>query len=151
MAESPREQVSLFEDRMEIAPDGGTRLLGINCNACDITVFPGSELCPSCGRGDVAEVTLSGRGRIWTYTIIHVSYGSIALEPPYVGAFVELEDGAFIHTLIVGCDPGEVEIGMEVQLDTIKASGDEENKEAETVVYAFRPAASGDLSQGLTT
>ena len=79
---------------------------------------------------------MSTRGKVWTYTVVHQSYGSVALEPPYVASFVELDDGAFVHTPVVGCPPEDVEIGMEVELALLKA-GKQNDRDA--MVYAFRP------------
>jgi uncharacterized OB-fold protein len=129
--------VPLFSDRMRVDPDGRPVLLGIRCSECARKIFPPSGLCPSCGNDSIEPAELARTGRVWTYTVVNVSYGSIALDPPYVAAFVELTDGAYVHTLIIGCEPGEVRIGMEVELDTIETK----DGEGQTVVYAFRPVA----------
>jgi hypothetical protein len=53
---------------------------------------------------------------------------------PYVIAYVELEEGPRVLTNIVGCDPGDVRIGMQVSVvfhDTW----------AGTALYRFAPSA----------
>ena len=137
MTETTGKQTPLFGGRMRITPDGRPELIGMRCNECSINLFPKSMLCPRCGKDTVQEITLSSKGRVWTYTEVHVSYGSVALEVPYIASFVELDDGAYVHTLIVGCDPEDMEIGMEVELVALEAKGDEDSK---NVVYAFKPA-----------
>lgn len=135
MIETRQESVPLLADRLSIDPDGRATLHGIRCSRCARTIFPKSALCPSCCTDSIEEVELARTGRVWTYTVVNVSYGSIVLDPPYITAFVELADGAYVHTPIVGCEPEEVRIGMEVELDTIATrEGD-----GGTVVYAFRP------------
>jgi hypothetical protein len=135
MAEPAKQRVPLVEGRLKILPDGKAHLVGIKCAKCSEIVFPKALLCPSCGAEDVEEVALSTRGKVWTYTIVHVGYGSIIQTPPYATAFVELEDGGYVHTPVVGCDPEEVSIGMDVELELITT---EERDDDETVVYAFK-------------
>lgn len=136
MVETALETVPLLKNRMTIEPDGRATLLGMRCSDCEKNIFPRSGLCPSCSGDSWEEVELSRRGRVWTYTVVNVSYGSIALDPPYVAAFVELDDGAYVHTPLIGCEPAEVHIGMEVELDTIETKNSDKGRAA---VYAFRP------------
>ncbi|GFH39369.1 Zn-ribbon domain-containing OB-fold protein [Streptomyces pacificus] len=49
----------------------GFRLLGTRCSACSAVFFPREDsLCrnPACEGGALAEVPLSKRGRVWSYT-----------------------------------------------------------------------------------
>jgi len=140
MGEPAKKQVPVVEGKPRIAEDGEARLVGIKCGDCDKVMFTLANFCPNCSGENIEEVLLSTRGKVWTYTVVHVSYGSIAFEPPYAGAFVELEDGAFVHAPIVGCDLEDIEIGMEVELEIVKAGEDEEK---ESVIFAFKPARAG--------
>jgi hypothetical protein len=139
MAEATINRVPLVEGRISIHKDGSANLIGIQCKNCSIRAFPGGKLCPSCGKDEIEEVALNTRGKVWTYTIVHVSYGSIVLVPPYATAFVELEDGAFVHTPLVDCELDDVKIGMDVELVLLPTSTTDDE---ETVVYAFRPLVS---------
>ena len=142
MREPVKKQVPIVEGKPRINEDGQASLVGIKCDDCGKVIFTAASFCPNCSGENIKEVLLSTRGKVWTYTIVHVSYGSIVFEPPYAGAFVELEDGAFVHALIVGCDLEDIGIGMEVELEIIKAGEDEEK---ESVIFAFKPVeASGD-------
>jgi uncharacterized OB-fold protein len=123
----------LFPERMGIGPGGRTYLVGMRCRECGRTLFPPSVLCPACCSEELERVELSARGKVWTYTVVHVSYGSSVADPPYVTAFVELDDGAFVHAHIRECEVGQVHIGMEVEL----AAAD--TKEG-NLVYVFEPA-----------
>jgi uncharacterized OB-fold protein len=141
MHERTLKRVPLVEGRIKFLEDGSSRLIGVRCRSCSSVVFPVSRLCQGCGRDDVEEVELGTRGTVWTYTIVHVGYGSIVLVPPYATAFVELEGGGFVHTPVVGCELEDVRIGMEVELELLPTGV---NEGEETVTYAFRPVGSPD-------
>lgn len=66
------------------------RLVGIECADCGACYFPPSEMCPRCG-GAVRERTLSGRGRIYSWTVVRRP--PAGLEAPYVYAWVDTEEG----------------------------------------------------------
>ena len=136
MAEETKKKVPLVKGMIKILPDGQANLVGMKCNSCSEIMFPKTTLCGACGKEDVEEIDLSTRGKVWTFTTVHVSYGSICLTPPYVAAFVELEDGGYVYTPILGCEPEDVKIGMDVELELLKTG---ESEEGETMIYAFRP------------
>jgi len=140
MAEIGKKQIPLDAERLQIAPEGEAHLLGMRCNTCSVISYPRSPLCPNCGETSVEGITLSDQGKIWTYTVVHVSYGSMILTPPYVAAFVELSGGGYVHAPVVDCEPEEVGVGMDVQMVLVKTSEDED---FEKVTYAFKPAAAG--------
>jgi uncharacterized OB-fold protein len=88
-----------------------------------------------CSSQDVKEVTLSNRGRVWSYTIVYESYRNlVGLPPPYAAAFIELPEGAYVHSAIVGCNPEEVKVGMDGELDFLDIGNQQ-------VVYVFKPVA----------
>ena len=136
MEQAVRKKEPLVEGRINILPDGQANLVGIKCPHCGEIMFPKALICTACGKEGVEEVALSNHGKIWTYTIVHVSYGSIILTPPYATAFVELEGGGYVHTPIIGCELDEVRIGMDVEMELVKTG---QNEDADTVVYAFKP------------
>ena len=59
------------------------------------------------------EVTLSGKGKVLTFTTIHASNEQYAEFKPYVLAIIELEEGARLTSHII-CDPEAIYIGMPV-------------------------------------
>lgn len=92
------------------------RLLGTYCENCKTSFFPPREVCPKCRRkGKVREVEFSGRGRVFSYTVIHVGPKTFEAYTPYILALVELEEGPKTLSQIVECKPEDVYIGMEVE------------------------------------
>ena len=61
------------------------------------------------------EVTFSGKGKVFTYTIIRVPPEGFDLYAPYVIAIIELDEGVKITGQIVDCQFEDVKIGMKVE------------------------------------
>lgn len=95
------------------------RLLVQSCNRCGRTRLPPGPLCPSCRSFDLGWTELTGRGTVYTYTIVHRAFvPSLADRLPYVVIVVELEGGrgARLVSNLVDAGPGTVRVGMPVEL-----------------------------------
>lgn len=99
-------------------------------------LLPPRPLCPLCLSSDLEWLELGGRGKVKTFTVIHVAPQEFRDHTPYTVAIVELEEGVKITGQVKGIRPEEVEIGMEVEIDF------ESNKSGEWPSWAryyFRP------------
>ena len=92
------------------------RLVGQRCPACGKVYIPSRGTCPADGVPTDSEVELPATGTVTTFSVVNVGYPGQQVTPPYVAAAVLLDgaDIAFQH-LILGCDPGEVRMGMRVR------------------------------------
>jgi hypothetical protein len=92
------------------------RLIGQRCPACGKVYIPSRGVCPVDGVLTDSEVELPDTGTVTTFSVVNVGYPGQQVTPPYVAAAVLLDgaDIAFQH-LILGCDPGEVRMGMRVR------------------------------------
>jgi len=92
------------------------KLLGQRCPACGKVYIPPRGACPTDGVPTTDEVELADRGTVTTFCVVNVPYPGQRVTPPYVAAAVLL-DGADIpfQHLILGCEPGEVRMGMRVR------------------------------------
>jgi uncharacterized protein len=79
------------------------------CRACGRRHWYPRVICPFCFSGDVTWEPASGRGTVYTYTIMRRA------KPPYAVAYVKLAEGPVMMTNIVGCDLDAIRIGMKVQ------------------------------------
>lgn len=88
------------------------------CGDCRRWIHPPGPVCPSCHSRSLAPEPVSGEGTIATFTINHKEWIP-GFEPPYVFAFVELDEDPTIRigTNIVGCPVDAVEIGMRVAVE----------------------------------
>ncbi len=92
------------------------RLLGQRCGVCGQVYIPPRGTCPADGVPTHDEVELPDSGTVTSFCIVNVGYPGQRVTPPYVAAAVLLDgaDIAFQH-LILGCDPGDVRMGMRVR------------------------------------
>ncbi len=92
------------------------KLLGQRCPACGKVYVPPRAACPTDGVPTTDEVELPDHGTVTTFCVVNVPYPGQRVTPPYVAAAVLL-DGADIpfQHLILGCEPGEVRMGMRVR------------------------------------
>jgi len=89
------------------------------CQACRAWVWTPRPACNECGSDQLEWTLLTGRGEIYSFTVIRQIAGrgaSKAFEPdiPYVVAWVDLVEGPRMITNIVGCSPDQVRLGMKV-------------------------------------
>jgi uncharacterized OB-fold protein len=59
---------------------------------------------------------VSGRGRIYSYTVNHRGEGAYQSSPPYVLAYVELDEGPRMMTNVVGADEAKLAVGLPVEV-----------------------------------
>ncbi|MFF4303282.1 Zn-ribbon domain-containing OB-fold protein [Streptomyces sp. NPDC001601] len=105
----------------------GFRLLGTRCTACASVFFPREDAhCrnPGCAGGDLEEVRLSRRGRIWSYTDSryrppspYVSDPELPWEP-YALIAVELEPERIVvlGQAVPGITVADLAVGMEAEI-----------------------------------
>ena len=90
------------------------------CRACGELVWCPRPSCVECGGEEMEWDQLSGRGTVYSFTVIRqlAGRGARAFEKdiPYVIAWVDLEEGPRYYTNIVQCPVDDVEIGMEVEV-----------------------------------
>ena len=86
-----------------------------HCRDCGAHVFIPQPLCTRCQGEKLEWVKSSGRGTVYSHTIVHRAPRP-EFDVPYVVAIVELEEGWHMLTNIVGCEPDDVEVGMDVEV-----------------------------------
>ena len=118
------------------------RLIGQRCPACGKVYIPSRGTCPADGVPTNSEVELPDTGTVTTFSVVNVGYPGQKVTPPYVAAAVLLDgaDIAFQH-LLLGCDPGEVRMGMRVR--AVWRPREEWSTSAETISH-FAPSGEPD-------
>jgi uncharacterized OB-fold protein len=95
------------------------RLVVQTCAACGRVRHPPGPTCPSCRSFEHRWTEVSGRGRVYTYTIVHQAFvPALAAFVPYVVAAVELDDAPEVRliTNLVEIDPALVTVGLPMEL-----------------------------------
>ena len=87
------------------------------CAACrKIRHYP-RPVCDACYSMEVAWIEASGRGRVHTWTVAHHPFHpGFKEELPYIVAIVDLEEGVRMNAQMRGVTPGEMRIGLPVQV-----------------------------------
>jgi uncharacterized protein len=113
------------------------RLLIKHCNACEQDFFYPRTYCPNCWSADTEWKEASGRGRVYTFTVVYQNDLSPFNERlPYVVAIVELDEGVRMTSNIEGVAPDEVRCDMPVHV-----AFRDEQRDGDTVsLPVFRPA-----------
>ena len=112
------------------------KLLLPKCTKCRGYIWFPRPFCPACGSLSIEWVQASGRGTVYSYTINRRGGGDLPEykeAPPYVLAYVQLEEGPRVMTNIVDCDVESVRIGQAVEV-VFHDTG------AGTALPRFRPA-----------
>ncbi|MDF2368470.1 Zn-ribbon domain-containing OB-fold protein [Sneathiella sp.] len=86
------------------------QLLMKKCNACGKTHFYPRTICPVCSSSDTEWYEASGKGKIYSYSIMRRA------KIPYVMAYVTLDEGVTMMTNIVESDFDDVKIGKAVEV-----------------------------------
>ena len=79
------------------------------CRSCGKFHWYPRAHCPFCTSHQVELKTASGRGTIYTYTVMRT-------KEPYCVAYVELDEGVRVFTNIVDCDLDALKIGQKVKV-----------------------------------
>jgi len=93
------------------------KLMAGKCQKCGKIHLPPRPLCSNCYSQQFTWVNISGRGKLSTYTVIHVAPQQFQALTPYAVGIVELENGLKIPAMIQDIAQEQLKIGMELNLD----------------------------------
>jgi uncharacterized OB-fold protein len=97
----------------------GTRqseLRAQRCNACGHLRWPPATHCPRCLSPDHEWMKLSGRGKVFSWIIVHKSQHPAFWGDPFNVAIVELDEGPRLHCNLVDVEPARIAIGLPVEV-----------------------------------
>jgi len=96
---------------------GMEKLMAGKCLKCGKIHLPPRPLCDNCYSIDFEWVSISGKGKLLTYTIINIAPAQFQALAPYAVGIVQLENGVKIPGMIPGLKQDQLRIGMELTLD----------------------------------
>lgn len=102
------------------------RLLINQCAACGFWIYPHRSLCPRCLSWDVKPTDVSGKGKVFMFTLIHQQRDpNDRPRDPVVAAAVELAEQSELRYLarIVNCPTSRIALDMPVRLTWIEGEG----------------------------
>jgi uncharacterized OB-fold protein/acyl dehydratase len=85
------------------------------CANCGVLLMPPGPRCPSCGSFDLDWTGATGRGRLYSFAVVHHPKVE-GFSYPLGVALVELEEGTRVVTNLAGIDRDRMTIGMPLEL-----------------------------------
>jgi len=86
------------------------------CSECGVFRFPVTPMCPECRSFDFEWTLCSGRGTVYSYTVVrHQTHP--AFPVPYTMALVELAEGPRLVAQLRGAPESGVSVGAPVYVD----------------------------------
>lgn len=114
-------------------------LVGEVCPHCEAKLFPPRDVCPHCGGEAKTAYTFSGKGTIYSYTVMHDAPAGFAEQAPYAVALVKLDEGPMVTAQLTDLGAEPVKIGMPVEMVTRRIRSDGDEKGMLVYGYKFRP------------
>jgi len=121
------------EEYLQNIQDG--QFKAYKCVDCGMVIAPPSGSCYGCGSSKMDWTTVSGKGKLVSFTVIHIAPDEFADEVPYYIAIVELAEGTRVSARLLGYDPlkpEDVKLGSDVKMEY-------ETIESGRKYLAFRP------------
>ena len=115
---------------------GRYNLEGTKCTACGRIFFPARSFCPHCRRaGNMEPHKLSGKGEVYSYSVVHDNSGFNERMMPYAVAMVKDDDGVMIEGQLVDVEMDKIQIGMRVRAVLRKL---DEDGDAGIIHYGYK-------------
>lgn len=93
------------------------KLMAAKCKNCGTLLLPPRPMCTKCFSTDLEWFELQKRGRLLTYTVIHVAPVQFQSMVPYAVGIVRLQDGLNLPGMIRGIKPEKIKVGMDLVVD----------------------------------
>jgi len=99
------------------------RLTYQRCAGCGALPRLPSSICGACGSRDLAWLDSSGRGTLYSWTVVwrpqHPSF-----RVPYAPAVMAVEEGWWLMTAVIGCAPEDLVADLALRVVFHRAGGD---------------------------
>ena len=114
------------------------KLMGGRCKRCGAVHLPPRPVCSKCFSKEFEWVEIPPKGKLMTYTIIHVAPTRFQSMTPYAVGIIQLENGLNIPGMIKDVAADEIKIGM--NLKVVFNSSVATSQWPQWPRYYFRPA-----------
>jgi hypothetical protein len=97
------------------------RLLYQRCAACGFTGLRPSSVCGSCRSNSLTWERSTGSGSLYSWTVVWRPPAP-SFEVPYAPAIVRLDEGFWLMSAIIGCEPDALHDGLRLGVEFHRAS-----------------------------
>lgn len=115
-------------------------LVGEECPHCNYKIFPPRDVCPNCGEEAREPYQFSGKGVVYSYTVVHNAPSGFEGTAPYTVAIVQLDEGPMVTAQLTDMGDEPAQIGMPVEMVTRLLRQDSDERSTLIYGYKFRPA-----------
>lgn len=113
------------------------KLLIQRCTRCAQVIFYPKFYCPNCLSGDLDWFESRGRGKVYSFTVVHsAAPEAFKLAIPYVIGVIDLDEGVRMLSWIVDCEHDSLACDMAVEV-TFR------DLDADVALPMFRPLGPG--------
>jgi hypothetical protein len=93
------------------------KLMAGKCTQCGKTHLPPRPLCDNCYSQTFTWTQMPNKGKLLTYTVIHVAPEQSQEEAPYAVGIIQLENGKKLPGKITGIPHNHLKVGMDLTVD----------------------------------
>jgi len=93
------------------------KLLGAKCQKCGKVHLPPRPLCDSCLSKEFDWTVIPKKGKLLTYTVIHIAPAQFQEMAPYAMGIVELGKDLRLPGMIHGTPLDQIKVGMELAIE----------------------------------
>ena len=109
-------------------PEAKPYLVASRCKNCGKYFFPPMVVCLNCGKLEMEPATLSGKGEIYTFTIVWQQIPNALVKVPYSIVNVVMEEGCSVEGVVTE-NPEVIKIGDHVEVYFEKVREDKDGNE----------------------
>ena len=121
---------------------GRGKLMSGKCRKCGKIHFPPRPMCDCCFSKEFEWTEIPTKGKLLTYTIIHIAPAQFQSMAPYVVGIVKFEEGAQLPGVVRNVALDAVKVGMDLTVDFEKETASEEWPQWPR--YYFKPLAGSE-------
>jgi uncharacterized OB-fold protein len=93
------------------------------CSSCAAWRHVPREMCAACGSFSWSWARSSGRGRVFTWTVVErPMHPAFHADVPYAVAVIEMDEGVRLASTVVDCPPSALAMDMLVEVTFDSAS-----------------------------
>ncbi|MFM7121304.1 MAG: Zn-ribbon domain-containing OB-fold protein [Gammaproteobacteria bacterium] len=96
------------------------RLMLPRCRDCNRVHWYPRHLCPHCHSERIEWIEASGEGTVYSYAVQHAAFGGCSSAVPFGSAYIDLQEGDRMLTVLRGVDPlapETIRIGARVRVE----------------------------------
>jgi uncharacterized OB-fold protein len=114
------------------------KLMAGKCTRCGKIHLPPRPLCDNCFSQQFTWTEVSGKGKLLTFSVIHIAPPQFQDLTPYAVGIIQLENGAKIPGMITAIPQEQLRKGMDLTIDF----GTRDNTQTwpQWPRYCFKPA-----------